>query len=259
MATKFQPRLGDYFRFVTQGTWQPRGTDYEINFGDIETSGATPNLTDIERYSREFAEKTLARSDTIQKDMTLSLTVMSLMREVAQMMWMDADGDLLTQAAVTAQTKTFSNLKVGRIYDLGHVNTSINSADDDGSVPVVFVEDVHYKHNSELGKVELIAIPASATKLVMEFDAAEIDAEDDIAVYGGMAGQGVFGTLRYYGVSDIGQNFKIEFWNVRIKPSGEISLQGGDDYGQVQLDVRVYADGTKPDKFRFFKVTELKN
>lgn len=259
MATKFQPKLDNYFRFVTQTTWQPRGSDYEINLGDVETSRATPNLTDIERYSREFAQKTLARSDTIQKDMTLSITVKSLSRETAQMMWMDTDGDLLTQNAVTAQNKTFINLKVGRIYDLGHVNTSINSADDDGTVPVVFVEDVHYKHVAELGKIELIAIPATATKLVVDFDAAEVDEEDDIAVYGGMAGQGAFGTLRQYGVSDIGQNFKIEFWNVRAKPAAEISTQGGDDYGDIPLEVRVYADGTKPDKFRFFKVTELKS
>ncbi|MEY9198452.1 hypothetical protein ABIA16_003568 [Sinorhizobium fredii] len=259
MATKFQPRLDDYFRQVNQATWQPKGADYEINVGDIETSGGTPNLTDIERYSREFAEKTLARTDTIQKDMTLTLTAKSLTRETAQMMWMDADGDLLTQAAVTAQTKTFNNLKVGRIYDLGYVNTTINSADDDGTTPIQFVEDVHYKHVSELGKIELIAIPSTATKLVVDFDADAVDGEDDVAVYGGMAGQGVFGTLRYYGISDIGQNFKIEFWNVRIKPAGEISLQGGDDYGDIQLEARVFADGTKPLKYRFFKVTELKN
>lgn len=259
MATKFQATLDEYFRFVTQATWQPKGVDYEVSLGDVETSGLTPNLTDIERYSREYAEKTLARTDTIQKDAAMTLTVMSLTDEVAQMIWMDTDGEKLSQAAVTAQTKTFTNLKIGRIYDLGFVNTTINSADDDGTTPIPFVEDVHYKHVSELGKIELIAIPATATKLVVDFDAAVVDAEDDIAVYGGMSGQGAFGTLRYYGVSNIGKNFKIEAWNTRIKPAGEISVQGGDDYGQVQLDVRVYADGSKPDKFRFFKVTELKN
>jgi len=258
MAQIFSPVLDKYFRFVVQGTFQLEGTDYEISLGDIEASGATPAFEDIERKSREFSLKTTAAIHTIGSDVNLTLTAMSLGREVAQLLFMDNDGSRVEQASASNLTKTFTNLRKGRIYNLGKENVEINSADDGAAEdPIEFVEGTHYRLHAETGRIEILLVPTGATQLVVDFDAAEIAEEDDIAVYGGMSSPGKIGTLRYYGVSDIGQNFFIEFYRCRIRPSGEIALQGADDYGQVALEARVFADGTKPEKYKYFRVREL--
>jgi len=258
MAQHFDPIFDAYFRQVNQATWQPKGDDYEINLGTVKTSGFTPNLTDIEIYTTEYAEKTLARQDTIQKDGTMSMTVASLTRTTAGIVFMDTDEDFHTQPAVLSETKVFENLKVGRIYNLGKSNVTIISADDDSATPIEFEEDTHYRLSSETGRMQLRSIPVGAAKLSVNFSAEAVTEADDVAIYGGMSGQGAFGILRYYGISNIGTNFMIEFWNVRLKPTGELSLQGADDYSDVSFEARVFADGSKPVKFKFFKVTELK-
>ncbi|KAA1237138.1 hypothetical protein FHL81_10895 [Agrobacterium tumefaciens] len=258
MAQLFTPDLDHYVQMATQARLQPRGADYAESLGDIEAANLTPTLTDIERFSREYAEKTLAATKTIQKDASFTMTCLSLNRTTASMLFMDSDGDKLTQAAVATETKTFTNLKVGRSYNLGKRNVSIISIDDGSEEPVNFVLDAHYKLVAETGDIEIIAIPSGATQVEVTFSAAAIDEEDDIAVYGLMAGQGVFGKITFYGINDEGVRYQIEFWNVRITVTGSIPLQGGDDYLQVELNVRVYADGTKPSKYRFAKITELK-
>jgi hypothetical protein len=259
MAQIFDPILDKYFRYVNQATWQNAGEDFETSLGDIEASGATPTFQDIERPSREYPWKTIAAIHTIGGDLNLTLTAMSLTKTAKQAVWMDNSDALVNQAAATGLTKTFTNLADGRIYNLGKENTEINSADDGAAEdPIAFIEGTHYRHHSETGRVQLIKAPVGATQFVVDFDAGAITNADEIAEYGGMSSFGKEGTLRYYGVSDIGQNFLIEFYRCRLRAAGEIALQGADDYGQVALEARVLADGTKPVRFRYFRVRELK-
>lgn len=251
--------LNKYFRFVTQATYQKEGTDYEVQLGDMESVGLTHDITDIERFSREFSEKSLSATHTIQKGATLSMTLMSLTQTAAVLMFMSDGQKFLTQTAAAIFSKTFANLVVGRVYNLGLTHTAIASADDGAAVdPIAFVEGTHYLHLSDVGRIQVIAIPDGATQLVVEGSAGAVDAEDEIAVYGGMGGNGETGTIRFYGVSDIGTNFIIEIWRVRVRTTGELSLQGADDYGQVTLEGKVLADSTKPVEYRFYKVTERK-
>lgn len=261
MATpsSFQAVLNKYYRFVNQVTFQKLGTDFEVSFGDTESAGLTQDLTDIERFSREFPEKSLSATHTIQKGGTLSLTLFSLTETAVRLVFTSNVDEKLTQTAVPSFSKTINNLVVGRIYNLGHSYTSITSSDDGAvSDPIEFVEGVHYLHISDAGRVQLIAIPSGATKWEIEGSAATVDAEDQVAIHAGMSGNGEIGILRFYGVSDIGTNFIIEVWRSRIRTTGELSLQGADDYGQVTLEAKLLADETKPVAHRFFTVTERK-
>lgn len=247
-----------YVQMATQGAFRPKGAEYAERLGDIQAAPLTPTLTDIEHWSRDFPEKTLVASKTIQKDASFTITLAQIHRTTASFLFMDTDDDKVIQAAVVSETKIFTNLKVGRLYHLGKRNVTINSIDDGGSTPIPFVLDVHYKLAAEPGFIELLAIPGGAEDMEVDFSAAAIAEEDDIATYGLMAGQGAFGAFFFYGINDEGIRYEYEFGNCRVTVTSAIPLQGGDEYLTVELNVRVYADGTKPPKYRYGKITELK-
>ncbi len=247
-----------YLRFLNQATFQVDGQDYEVSLGDLSDLKLTPEYKDIERASNEFSMETIVRIDTIGIDYKIALSTKSFTRQAAAALWGDNDGTTAAQASATGLTKTFMGIKVGRIYNLGHENVTVNSADDGSVTPISFELGVHYSLNEELGRIEILSIPAGATQLEVTFDAAAITSTDDIAVYGGGNSNGIIGTLRLYGISNIGQNYCIEIWRVRLRPTGDITFIAS-DYSDLALEGRVLADRTKVEKFRFFKVREIAN
>lgn len=72
-----------------------------------------------------------------------------------------------------------------------------------------------------------------------------------------MAGSGMRGKLTLWGTNEIGEPVHIELWDVKLTPSGEISLHGGDEYTSATLTARVYGDGSKPARFRYGRMVNL--
>jgi len=257
MANKLRALGNDnYAKWSLQGVFTPQGEEGGINLGDIEALGYTPNLVEIERYSKEYAEKTLARSDVIQKDAALSFTLLSLIPEVRAALFMDEPDQMLTQSAST-KTVAFAKLVRGRVYATGLRDVTITTFDD-GAVedPVEFVEGTHYRLISETGHIEWIGTTV-AEGGVAEVSGAAITETAGRQQLGIMAGNGLRGKLDLFGSNEIGTPMHIELWDVKLTPTGEVALQGADDYTQVQLQGRVYADGTKAARFRFGAVTDL--
>ena len=261
MANKFLPLTNDYAKWGLQGAFQPHGTEGAIKLGDLEALGYTPNLTEIERYSREYPEKTLTRSDVIQKDATLSFTCLSITDLMRSILFLDDSNTPLTQSAVATKTVPITKVVVGRIYSLGLADASITSFDDSAAEdPVQYIADTHYRLVSETGHVEILAIPAgAAVGAEIVCSGAAIHETAGRQELGIMASNGVRGKLTLWGNNDIGEAVFIEFWDVKLTPNGEVALQGGDDYTQVTLQGRVYADGTKSARFRYGRVTVLQN
>ncbi|WP_427145184.1 hypothetical protein [Rhizobium pisi] len=261
MANKLLPINDSYAKWGTQAAFQPHGSEGSIKLGDIESLSYTPNLTEIERYSREYAEKTLTRSDVIQKDATLAFTCLSITDLIRSALFLDDSEAPLTQTAVAAKTVPITKVKVGRIYSLGVADASITSFDDGAEEdPVQYIADTHYRLIAETGHVEILSIPAGAAEgAEIVCSGAAILETAGRQEMGIMASNGVRGKLTLWGNNDIGEAVFIEFWDVKLTPSGEVALQGGDDYTQVQLQGRVYADGTKSARFRYGRVTVLQN
>lgn len=258
MGQKFLPLDADIAKFVTQGAFTPQGEEGAIKLGDIEACTYTPTYTTIERYSREYPTKTLTASDTIQTDGAVAMTLLSMTKLTYAALFGDAVESVLEQAAAAGQTKTFAAVKVGRIYNLGYRDVTITSADDGSAGPVAWVEGTHYRAVEETGDIEVLAIPATAgPDLHVEFDAAAILASADRGQWGLMANDGIRGKLTLWGISDIGQNLHVELWDVRLRPTGDVAFQGGDDYTQVQVSGKLFADGSKGNKFRYGRVTAI--
>jgi hypothetical protein len=262
MANKLLPLTNDYAKWGLQAAFLPHGTEGAVKLGDIESLGYTPNLTEIERYSREYAEKTLTRSDVIQKDAQLSMTCLSVGVDlIRSILFLDDSETPLTQTAVAAKTVPITKVKVGRIYSLGVADASITSFDDAADEdPVQYIADTHYRLIAETGHVEILSIPAGAAEgAEIVCSGAAILETAGRQELGIMASNGVRGKLTMWGNNDIGQPVFVEFWDVKLTPNGEVALQGGDDYTQVTLQGRVYADGTKSARFRYGRVTVLQN
>jgi hypothetical protein len=257
MANKLRGLGNDnYAKWSLQGVFTPQGDEGGINLGDIEALGYTPNLVEIERYSKEYAEKTLARSDVIQKDAALSFTVLSMIPLVRAALFMDEPEQMLTQSATT-KTVSFSKLVHGRVYATGLRDITITTFDDGAvSDPVTFVEETHYRVISETGHFEWIGATV-ADGGEAEVSGAAITDISGRQQFGIMANNGIRGKLDLFGSNEIGTPMHIEMWDVKLTPTGEVALQGADDYTQVQLQGRVYADGAKPARFRFGCVTDL--
>ncbi|MBB4064052.1 phage tail tube protein [Gellertiella hungarica] len=253
MANKLRGLTNDnYAKWSLQGVFTPHGEEGGINLGDIEALGYTPNLTEIERYTKETPEKTLARTDVIQKDATLNLTLKSITSLVRAALFMDDPEQYLTQSATT-KTVTFAKLVKGRVYATGLKDITVTSFEGDA---VTFVEGTHFRVISETGHIEWIG-DTVATGGELDVSGAAITVTSGKQQFGLMAGNGLRGKLDLFGSNEIGVPMHIEFWDVKLTPSGEVALQGGDDYTEVQLTGRVYADLSRDARFRFGCVTEL--
>jgi hypothetical protein len=234
-----------------QVLFSERGTDRFVNLGDFEELGTTPNLTEIERFSKEYPTSTLVRTDVIRKDVSISMTAKSLTPAARAMLFMAASTkDYLVQAAVAAGEAIFEDVNVGDIFSLGARDISVTSVTDGAvSDPVTYVLGTHYRIDRRTGYLEITAIPSGAagTDIEVSFSAPAITAADKRQHLGVLAGRGIRGRLFIRGISDSDKDhIEATFWDVEIRPSGDIALQGGDDFGDITLTGRVYADGTRP-------------
>ncbi|OHV83650.1 hypothetical protein [Rhizobium sp. LCM 4573] len=259
MANKFLPLTEDYTKYSLQGSFQPHGEEGAYKLGDLEALGYTPEVQEMERWSREFAEKTLVRTDPLQKGATISLTALSISDLVRAAFVMD-DVDQFLEQAATTKTVTFTKFVAGRIYSTGLRDATVTTFDDGAVTDAIeFVEGTHYRWVGETGDFEWLSKTAGADGGEMEVSGAAITAAEGRQQLGLMANSGLRGKLTLWGSNEIGDPVHVEFWDVKLTPSGEVALQGGDDYTQMQFTGRVYADGTKPSRFRYGRMTVLKS
>lgn len=259
MAQKWLPLDNDYTKYALQASFQIHGDEGAYKMGDLEALGYSPEIQEIERWSREFPEKTLVRTDPLQKGATLSFTAMSVTDLIRSAFMVDDVEEYLQQAAST-KTLTFTKFIAGRIYSTGARDATVTTFDDGETVePVEYQEGTHYRWFGETGDFEWLSKTVGSDGGVMEVSVAEITAAEQRQQLGIMATSGLRGKLTLWGVNDVGDAVHIEFWDVKLTPSGEVALQGGDEYTQIPLTGRVYADGTKPARFRYGRMTVLKN
>lgn len=257
MGQKILPLSGDELaKWAFQGAFQRHGTDGAVKLGDMETIGFSPTYEESERYSREYPTRTLVRSDVKQKDATFTATLMSITGTALGMIFMDDPDQYVAQAAAAEQTRIIEGVKVGRIYNLGKRDVTITSFDDGENEPVDYVAGTHYRLVPQTGDVEIVAIPAgAASDAVIEFSAAEIVESDGRQELGLMANNGVRGKLTLWGINDIGVSIHVEIWDIEWRPNGEVQIHGSDEYLQLPVTGRVYADPSQPVRFAFGRIT----
>jgi hypothetical protein len=256
----FTPLPNDTYSLPrAQVLFRKQGTEKWINLGDVEAFSLTMETEFIERYGKDSGSRVLRRSDLIQKSCNGTMTLMQMTPAVRGMLFMSDPDSYAVQEAVTDAVVSITGVEAGGIYSLPHFDVSITSITDGAEVdPVSYAEGVHFKVDRRTGFIEILAIPegAAGADIEVTYDAAAVGADDKRQELGLLSATSVRGTLFARGQGDIGPNDEVTLWDVEITPNGDVQIQGGDEYQQVELSLRVQADGTHPG-FEYGRIREI--
>ena len=253
----FTPLSNEFYSYGGgQVLFRLRGTTKYINLGDAESLGIAMSIEEIQRYSNEYATRPLARSDLVQKDGTVNITLVHMTDVIRGMLYMAEPTSYVVQEAITAQTVTFDNVEIGDIFKLGARDVTVSAAVD-GAGESYSIAD-HLKIDRRTGFFEVIGKPAEADEqLKVTFSAPQITETAKRQSLGLMSSNGVRGELVFRSVASVGPQDIVSLWDVELKPAGDVELQGGDDYKQAQLTGRILADGTKPAGFQYGQIESI--
>jgi len=236
-----------------------KGTDRWTNLGDCEAFAITPNLTEIERWGKDSDTKVLRRTDVVQKGGDVKLTLLQMTDTIRGLLFMADPTSYLIQAAVTDGNAVFTDVAVGDIYSVGAVDVAVSAVTDGAAgTPVAYTEGTHYKVDRRTGFVEIIAKPGTAgDDLHITFSAPAVASTDKRFSGGFMQTNGVRGTLMARGQGAVGSNQEVMVWDVKLRPDGDIAIQGEDDYQQITLTGKMYSDGTQAPGFEYGRVRTI--
>jgi hypothetical protein len=259
MSVFTPPSDGLYELPRIQVLFRKQGESKFVNLGDTDAFTWTPNLTEIERYGKDSSTRVLRRTDVIQKDATIGMTLYQMTDTARGMLLMAEPDAYLAQDAVADGDVTFTNPAAGDIYSLGVRDVTLTSVTDGTTpTPVAYVVNVNYKVDRRTGMIEILSVPDGAdTDLVIAYTAPAILETAKRWSGGPMSNNGVRGTLFLRGQGDIGENHEAWFWDVKLRPNGDVAFQGEDDYASIQLTGRCYADGTQPTGYEYGRMTSI--
>lgn len=121
-----------------------------------------------------------------------------------------------------------------------------------------YVEGTDYIASEQMLRAGLIQIPsgssitAGSTILV----SGSVPGNDYVTVSGADAGE-IQGQLLFVGDPNIGGQYVIEGWKVKVRPDGDLTGLISDDFGSFSLTVQFLADKTKHPKEPYYKVTHI--
>lgn len=119
-------------------------------------------------------------------------------------------------------------------------------------------EGVDYIIDEQRLRGGVITIPATST--LKEGDTVYISANVPEASYptvSGAAAGDIAGELLFLGDPNIGGNYVIEAWKVKVTPDGDFTGLISDDFGSFQLSIKFLADYEHHPKYPFYKATMI--
>lgn len=118
------------------------------------------------------------------------------------------------------------------------------------------VEGTDYLANEQMLRAGVIQIPSGSSftkgqQVFINFTAPE---REFITVSGGDAGE-IQGRLLFIGDPNIGGQYTIEGWKVKVTPDGDLTGLIGEDFGEFTLQVRFLSDKQNHPKNPYYRVT----
>lgn len=243
------PSIDQLFSPRGQLLFKAAGSDREVVLGEVEEFAATPELTESEYRSKSYARSKMIKKTVFADAVNLSMTLKSLNRRTLAALFMAEVDSVLVQAAVPSTTKKFSKPLVGDIFEVG-VFDAVFTAVTDGasSTPKPFTLGTHYTADPATGRVEVIALPdGGAADIAITYTAPAISAAAGRQAFGILESKGLRGQLTFRELGAEGPfNWVAEYWDVELRPSGDIPHIGGDEFTNIELAGTVYARGGKP-------------
>jgi hypothetical protein len=211
-------------KFIT-GTTTPTGERY---LGNSPTLTVTSTYQDLPHYTSDFLVREMDDNFTLQTDRGGTFSIDNASIENIGLMF-GSDPVAETATSATAQSETFTDVKLGYWYPLGVTTATPDGA---GAVTTVVVtsgvtpvlEEDNYTVDLATGRVHLL------------FDALDITEGDDLTVSYNITGQDsllvieeceqVEGSLRFISANPKGTNKNYYWPYVRIQPTGDFAIKG---------------------------------
>ena len=229
---------------------RPLGEAYFRSMGDHSSVNLSFTIEETEVYSNESPDKDLVLVDITKAEPALSAALRQTTDFGAQILFLTGKPLKSVGTPVADRNFAFAGMTPGDVADLGVENITKLVVTD-----AKFVKGTHYEIDQEAGRIELIAIP----------DGADGDLEGTVS--------GTAGVLPAYGLMDqtqircsvlirtnnkFGRNWELEFFICQPRPEGELPLgMDGDDFGEVTVNFRIFADPSQPRAFRYGRIREL--
>lgn len=243
------PSIDQLFSPRGQLLIQPAGWDREIVFAEANELSVATELTEAEFRSKSFPRSRLRKKSVFADSVTLTMTLPSLNRFTLAAMFMASPDSYLTQVAIASAPVEFEKPRVGDIFDVGGFGVTIGSVTDGAAgSPKAYVPGVHIGTDPATGRVEVLRIPdgAATTKIAIQRTVPAFTEADARQAFGILSTQGLRCKLAFRELGAEGPfNWLAEFWDVELRPTGELGLLGGDEFSNVELTGTVYAAAGK--------------
>ena len=176
----------------------------------------------------------------------------------------DTDGSIQTVTFTTASQTTYDFNSVSGIvlhFNIGTGNYSPGvgwgvvsytpSAND-------YEDGKDYIITDQMSRAGLIQIPSGSSINVGDVVMinAQVPAGDYVTVSGGDAGE-IQGKLLFVGDPNIGGQYNIEGWKVKVTPDGDLTGLIGEDFGEFTLQVRFLSDKQNHPKCPYYRATHI--
>lgn len=115
-----------------------------------------------------------------------------------------------------------------------------------------------YIVTDQMSRAGLIQIPSGSSIKVGDtvMINAQVPAGDYVTVSGGDAGE-IQGKLLFVGDPNIGGQYNIEGWKVKVTPDGDLTGLIGEDFGEFTLQVRFLSDKQNHPKWPYYRATHI--
>ncbi|CAN7330285.1 hypothetical protein [Neorhizobium tomejilense] len=223
--------------------FKPAGTEKLIKFGPCESVEITPNITQVPSYTNEFGDRRLIGNFTTEKSGTIGLNGLSMWTELLYQALFMANKKYRTQAAVTSQTISITDVAVGDIVRIPAIRATAVTVSDAGAA--VYVENTHFTYHAKTGLVEIVALPADAeADATVTYSAPAITEADKLLDLSVMETSGIRGELHIVGViaaGQVGKETEVVLHDVEFIPSGAISVGDAANLNTATLTGSMYS------------------
>lgn len=257
-SATFRP-LGNNLRMKPKGQFALKliGEEFYEKGGDYSSFNWTPDIEENDVNSNEYPERTLALVDITKSDITIAFTA-RMATDVLRRISMLSEEKTYSQAAVAAGSVT-KNMPVGKLLSLGAMDVTVTSVT--GPADEVYVLGTHYELDSATGMIGILAHPdgvaavEGVAEVTIDFTAPTIEGRK---AYGFMSQTSIRATILFRQKVKWGPQSAVEFWDVQLRPDGDIVLGGdGDEFAEVSFTGRVFADPTRGAGYELGRAVDL--
>jgi hypothetical protein len=238
--------------------WKGEADTTWMNLGDCESFTLNMEVEEIERFAKDSAVKIRRRSDVLQVTPTISMTLLQLTPFLQAARVLGDYSQKLTQTVGTNIVETFTGGGVpGALHRIAAWDATIVSVTDGAGSPVPYVAGTNFTFDEKSGMLEITSKPGgSGANVVVTYNRPAITAGERLRM--GVAQQAqIKGSLMIRGVGSIGPQSIFELWNSQIRPEGDLPFIGADEYDQVTITGRLFADNTKATGYEYGQLVTL--